>query len=617
VEPELRELLDREQIRDLATRYSVAIDSKDIDALLQLFDPEIDNEKYGKGIAGVRAYYARFTEREGDGRGLHFVANHQIDFIDAEHATGIVYVRAFAGGDGRWVDIPAIYLDEYVKRAGHWLFSLRVPAELQRMSFEQPENRGYQSLAEGWKLHRSRGGMSQGSRAWDPDLTEPKQPFWDPVVKENIMYSGHLNRTVALAAYLMDTDQYDDVGAIRFNGFQSNGFGPRAVEYGLESLNDIIYWQLVENGFMGVACMPNSVFVSCSQFPIWGFRWQDFRVGTNRAEEIHANNQKAWNRYGGFRPGVETPFWWRAKQKDLAEMSALVAVDPAARVSGDASPSAPGAPIMASIWAYWSMTPSAYEYVESVYPTAAAAMYTRDDDGGLLVLTEREMANGGTERLGRGTAVLRGEEVPSIDKYSHFDLRHAGNWGRVALLMAEMGDPNTADLLACADEHMNPAWEDGGYYYPRSESCWKDGRFVGVSPTSGNAQIPYARLSHKAALREMYNKPWGPEHFAEPNLGDVSRDVDVTRARYFADRKALLLTLRPPHGAASVEARLELANVARGGPAWTVEIDGLELARGRTGAVETGSSDRARFEADRLIVDTPVERSTDVVVLWS
>jgi hypothetical protein len=161
MDPELRELLDRDQIRELATRYSVAIDGKDLERLVALFDPEMDNERYGKGSDGVRAYYGRFTAGGDPGGVLHAVANHQIDFVDDQHATGVVYVRAFAGGAGTYMDIPALYLDEYVKREGRWYFSLRLPFELNRLRLEGEENLGYPPLTEGWaELRRRQAGGS-------------------------------------------------------------------------------------------------------------------------------------------------------------------------------------------------------------------------------------------------------------------------------------------------------------------------------------------------------------------------------------------------------------------------------------------------------------------------
>jgi hypothetical protein len=151
---ELHELLDREQIRELAHRYSIACDSRDYDDLAELFDPEMDSEKYGAGQAGVKAYYERILGAMTDGSVLHQIGNHQIDFVDDAHATGVCYVRCLAGGADRWIDIAAIYVDEYVRRDGRWYFEHRHPAELQRTTIETPAAHGWLSLAEGWDIYR-------------------------------------------------------------------------------------------------------------------------------------------------------------------------------------------------------------------------------------------------------------------------------------------------------------------------------------------------------------------------------------------------------------------------------------------------------------------------------
>ncbi len=156
---ELTELLDREQIRQLAIRYSFAADSRDYDALVELFDAEVDNGGWGKGRESTRAYYEHLLGKPDDGRaGLvaHLISNHQIDFVDDAHAEGLCYVRATAGLGERWTEIVALYLDEYVKRKGRWYFVRRRPHDLQRFSTEGPQSIGKLSLADAWEENRAR-----------------------------------------------------------------------------------------------------------------------------------------------------------------------------------------------------------------------------------------------------------------------------------------------------------------------------------------------------------------------------------------------------------------------------------------------------------------------------
>ncbi|KAJ7123898.1 hypothetical protein C8R43DRAFT_867416, partial [Mycena crocata] len=50
---------------------------------------------------------------------------------------------------------------------------------------------------------------SQSGRLVDPDIQELRKPWSNPVVQENIMYSGHLLLMVSLHAMLFDDDKYD------------------------------------------------------------------------------------------------------------------------------------------------------------------------------------------------------------------------------------------------------------------------------------------------------------------------------------------------------------------------------------------------------------------------
>jgi SnoaL-like protein len=153
----LTALLDREQIRELATRYSFAADSRDFDAVAELFDEDVDNGRWGKGRAATKAFYENLLGRGADGFVTHFVSNHQIDFVDDSHAWGMCYVRAVAGlGDG-WTEVIACYVDDYVKRADRWYFARRRPADLQRFTItDAPVGAGKFSLADAWAIYRER-----------------------------------------------------------------------------------------------------------------------------------------------------------------------------------------------------------------------------------------------------------------------------------------------------------------------------------------------------------------------------------------------------------------------------------------------------------------------------
>jgi hypothetical protein len=446
--------------------------------------------------------------------------------------------------------------------------------------------------------------MSQGSPGWNPALSAPQRPWWDPVVKENIMYSGHLNHVAALYGYLFNDAKYDASDAFSFEGFQANGFGKDRVEYSLPTLNDAIYWQFVENGYMGVACMPNQVFVTCSQFPLWGLKWQDARTGGTRADEAVANHFAAWRRKGGFASGKETPFLWLAAQNRLE-------LEPKREDGAGRNV------FMSSSWSYWSLHGTNPDYAASIYDHVTAGSLGVDSRGRPVVLHEREMARG-RDRFGRGVEVLANGGRPArAEAYGGPDGRHAGIWGWTSLILSERADPRLAGILDYADENMNPTWSNGGLYYPRNDATWVDDRFVGVSPTSGNANFGYARLNVEDGLRKLYELAWDSDTFAQPALSDISRDVDVVRASFLPERNLLLLSLRPPRSAAGTIARLEISNVRRPGQGWTLTQDGDTVAAGDAVSVQHSSLRKAVFEDGKLLLEAPVERTTTFALRWT
>jgi hypothetical protein len=152
----LTELLDREQIRELVHRYSFAADGKDFDTVAELFDPEVDNGKFGKGREATRAYYEKLLGAMPDAAVMHLIANHQVDFVDADHAYGMCYVRAVNGVGSTWSEIVACYVDDYVKRDGHWYFARRRPTDLQILKHEGAGIHAKLTLADGFAIHRER-----------------------------------------------------------------------------------------------------------------------------------------------------------------------------------------------------------------------------------------------------------------------------------------------------------------------------------------------------------------------------------------------------------------------------------------------------------------------------
>jgi ketosteroid isomerase-like protein len=118
-------LWSHEQIRQLAYRYAVATDSRDIEALVELF---VDDVKVGKSGVGRDALRADFVQQlRSIGTSILHVTNHVIEVSDTDTnaATGIVYCRGEVEQNGQWIIQAIQYRDTYSRRDGRWYFVRR------------------------------------------------------------------------------------------------------------------------------------------------------------------------------------------------------------------------------------------------------------------------------------------------------------------------------------------------------------------------------------------------------------------------------------------------------------------------------------------------------------
>lgn len=126
---ELERRIDRlesaEAIRQLAARYALALDQRDVPTLVSLFVPDVQTGQGGVGHAALAEWFDpvlrpyRIT--------FHLIGNHVIDFVDADHATGVVYCRPEHEVGDLWVVMPMQYWDRYERRDGVWSFKSRKP----------------------------------------------------------------------------------------------------------------------------------------------------------------------------------------------------------------------------------------------------------------------------------------------------------------------------------------------------------------------------------------------------------------------------------------------------------------------------------------------------------
>jgi hypothetical protein len=327
--------------------------------------------------------------------------------------------------------------------------------------------------------------ISRGLPHLEPRLDRPYPESHDPVADQNIMYSGHLGHMIGLLEMLYRDLKWDKPGSIVFAWSDSEKY-----VYDNNSLNRVMYEQMHNNPWHGIACEPNAVFPSCNQHPILSFMLYDAVHGTRLAdarEEFLESalaeklvNQKS-RHFGGY---------YLVKQ-DLTVGGVAPAV----------SPSMDG-------WAGTFMHAWQPELIERMYP------YQRDYHIALL-----------------------GSAQPRINR----DLSDGQGlkYGFFAMLAAEVGDNETRDkLLVSADARYQPRWKDGAFYYPVNPE--RDASFL-----TGVLQA-VARANLKNGVYAMHNAPFDQAHFKAPFLSGVEFPrVLLARAIYDANKKALIITTEP------------------------------------------------------------------------
>jgi hypothetical protein len=112
-----------DEIRQLAHRYALAVDSRDIEGLVALFVSNVRVGRNKSGRAALAEWYGRSLERFG--ATIHFVGNHVIDVLSPDSASGVVTCRDELETGGEWQVGMIQYWDEYCREDGQWFFRRR------------------------------------------------------------------------------------------------------------------------------------------------------------------------------------------------------------------------------------------------------------------------------------------------------------------------------------------------------------------------------------------------------------------------------------------------------------------------------------------------------------
>jgi hypothetical protein len=403
---------------------------------------------------------------------------------------------------------------------------------------------------------------SRGGAAFNQHLSESYHEEYNPVVRDNIMYSAYVQSMALLFNYLFDDDTYARPGALTFSFYTPFWGGEeKRFEYDQNTLNEHIYWLMVENGYLGVPCEPNCIYQICNQPAILGFRMHDILTGASVATEVTEGYERAWSEFG--------------RLDENGHYNMMMAQDSKALVPNR------GSWPWVDAWCGALMNMWNRDFVRANYPDQLANLI-REGVGGALSVNPGE------------PFLLAGNPVVG-DACDH---------GWISAWASEMGDVDTLrGLLTHADRYMAPRWRDGGLYYPRNdERTDAEGNRTEMEPMVGNVLLAYARLNVEDGFWKLYNEPWDRGHFAEPALTGVAPDVDVTRAYFDRDGRELVFTLRRRDDREG-DGVVVLGNVDRAGEGWTLSEGGRVIARGgRDIEVDAGAGEVRRGEDGYLLV---------------
>ncbi|MGE0387206.1 MAG: nuclear transport factor 2 family protein [Gammaproteobacteria bacterium] len=128
----LAERLERmeaiDAIRQLASKYALALDMRDLDALVGLYVEDVRVSSTESGRLALKQSFA--TVVRAFTTSAHHIGGHVIEFDAPDRAHGIVYCRCEHEASGQWLPMYMYYLDLYSRVDGRWYFKRRAPSEL-------------------------------------------------------------------------------------------------------------------------------------------------------------------------------------------------------------------------------------------------------------------------------------------------------------------------------------------------------------------------------------------------------------------------------------------------------------------------------------------------------
>jgi hypothetical protein len=426
---------------------------------------------------------------------------------------------------------------------------------------------------------------SRGGKVLDPDLEELSDGWVDPVIRKNVMYSGHLLMMVSLYEMLYRDGHFLKPGSLTFQSRPPfRGLGHQDFEYDLDKLANVIAEQFSNSGGLGCECEPNAVFVYCNQFPLLGLMHYDQARGTNLSGPLMDDFKKAWKAQSNlFQPGIshDLPVFYQVRQD--------IVVSEGAEENNEAASAVSWGPLM-HVWEK--------DYVESIYPAVVKDVRNTTKHGFSVSLEQFHRTH------------LDYQTQPSTDLVDPMMLG-VHTHGMLALLAAELGDTETRDgLLEHADTVMRPTWKQGGLFYPRCDELNTE-RYM--TCTMGNALLAAARITPKNGFYDLYNAPWTSAEINTPQVVGVSfpRTI-ITSAAYDQQTETLRVVLRPGDDPKSY-AQFEVTNLAELLPV-EVTVDGVPVGRVNASRETTGEGLAWNTTSHTLHVHFPLTETACVQI---
>ena len=126
----LLERIDRleslDEIRQLAAKYSLSLDMRDMDAHVNLFAEDIRVSRENVGRTHLKSWLDDTLRNQFTGTS-HHIGNHVIEFDDPSHAHGVVYSKNEHEAGDEWVIMQMLYWDNYERIDNRWYFRRRLP----------------------------------------------------------------------------------------------------------------------------------------------------------------------------------------------------------------------------------------------------------------------------------------------------------------------------------------------------------------------------------------------------------------------------------------------------------------------------------------------------------